>query len=107
MLVTVVVVAYASAVDGLFISFAINLRAHFQTLQRDIQNSNYALPERETRAALRSAVDYHVELLSLSKHLRDIYTPIVFGQFFITSLQVGVIIYQLVTVSVLRIHRHH
>ncbi|EDV42847.1 uncharacterized protein Dana_GF18198 [Drosophila ananassae] len=96
-LVTVVVVAYASAVDGLFISFAINLRAHFQTLQRDIQNSNYALPERETRAALRSAVDYHVELLSLSKHLRDIYTPIVFGQFFITSLQVGVIIYQLVT----------
>ncbi|XP_017101823.2 odorant receptor 82a [Drosophila bipectinata] len=95
--VTVVVVTYASAVDGLFISFAINLRAHFQTLQRDIENFNYALSEREVRAALRSVVDYHVELLSMSKHLRVIYTPIVFGQFFITSLQVGVIIYQLVT----------
>ncbi|KAH8369416.1 hypothetical protein KR009_010312 [Drosophila setifemur] len=96
-LVTIVVVAYASAVDGLFISFAINLRAHFQTLQRDIENSDFSLPEKETQAELQTIVDYHVKLLSLSRHLRTIYIPIVFGQFFITSLQVGVIIYQLVT----------
>ncbi|XP_017056905.1 odorant receptor 82a [Drosophila ficusphila] len=96
-LVTVVVVAYASAVDGLFISFAINLRAHFQTLQGEIIGSQFALLEKETQAALKSIVDYHVLLLSLSRKLRSIYTPTVFGQFVITSLQVGVIIYQLVT----------
>ncbi|KAI8044792.1 hypothetical protein M5D96_000964 [Drosophila gunungcola] len=96
-LVTVVVVSYASAVDGLFISFAINLRAHFQTLQGQIENSQFDLPEKETQAGLKSLVDYHDLLLSLSRQLRSIYTPTVFGQFVITSLQVGVIIYQLVT----------
>ncbi|XP_017035977.1 odorant receptor 82a isoform X2 [Drosophila kikkawai] len=96
-LVTVVVVAYASAVDGLFISFAINLRGHFQTLQQEIEHFDLALSERETNAGLKSMVDYHEELLSLSRKLRSIYMPTVFGQFVITSLQVGVIIYQLVT----------
>jgi len=97
-LVTIVVVAYASAVDGLFISFAINLRAHFQTLHWKIANEEFGLSENESHARLKSIVDYHVLLLSLSKKLRSIYTPTVFGQFVITSLQVGVIIYQLVTV---------
>ncbi|XP_034664097.1 odorant receptor 82a [Drosophila subobscura] len=97
LLVTIVVVTYASAVDGLFISFAINLRAHFQTLQRDIKDTDFALPEQEMQEALTDVVDYHVRLLALSKRLRVMYMPIVFGQFFITSLQVGVIIYQLVT----------
>ncbi|XP_017119592.1 odorant receptor 82a [Drosophila elegans] len=96
-LVTVVVVSYASAVDGLFISFAINLRAHFQTLQRQIENSQFDLPEKETQEGIKSLVDYHDLLLCLSRQLRSIYTPTVFGQFVITSLQVGVIIYQLVT----------
>ncbi|XP_036673671.2 odorant receptor 82a isoform X1 [Drosophila suzukii] len=96
-LVTIVVVAYASAVDGLFISFAINLRAHFQTLHWKIANEEFGLSENESHARLKSIVDYHVLLLSLSKKLRSIYTPTVFGQFVITSLQVGVIIYQLVT----------
>ncbi|XP_022214270.2 odorant receptor 82a [Drosophila obscura] len=97
LLVTIVVVTYASAVDGLFISFAINLRAHFQTLQRDIRATDFALPEQQVQEGLKDVVDYHVRLLSLSKLLRVMYTPIVFGQFFITSMQVGVIIYQLVT----------
>ncbi|KAH8354538.1 hypothetical protein KR084_000903 [Drosophila pseudotakahashii] len=96
-LVTVVVVAYASAVDGLFISFAINLRAHFQTLHWKIANEEFALSEKQFQARLKSIVDYHVLLLFLSSKLRAIYTPTVFGQFVITSLQVGVIIYQLVT----------
>jgi len=98
-LVTVVVVAYASAVDGLFISFAINLRAHFQTLQRQIENWEFPSSEPDTQIRLKSIVEYHVLLLSLSRKLRSIYTPTVMGQFVITSLQVGVIIYQLVTVS--------
>nr|NP_730794.1 odorant receptor 82a [Drosophila melanogaster]P82986.1 RecName: Full=Odorant receptor 82a [Drosophila melanogaster]AAN13335.1 odorant receptor 82a [Drosophila melanogaster] len=96
-LVTVVVVAYASAVDGLFISFAINLRAHFQTLQRQIENWEFPSSEPDTQIRLKSIVEYHVLLLSLSRKLRSIYTPTVMGQFVITSLQVGVIIYQLVT----------
>lgn len=49
---------------------------------------------------MADVVDYHVQLLSLSRQLRHIYTPIVFGQFFITSLEVGVIIYQIVTVTI-------
>ncbi|KAH8243994.1 hypothetical protein KR032_012052 [Drosophila birchii] len=96
-LVTVGVVAYASAVDGLFISFAINLRGHFQTLQQEIEHFDFTQSEKEAQASLKSVVDYHAELLSLSRELRSIYVPTVFGQFFITSLQVGVIIYQLVT----------
>ncbi|XP_033241710.1 odorant receptor 82a [Drosophila pseudoobscura] len=97
LLVTIVVVSYASAVDGLFISFAINLRAHFQTLQRDIRTTDFSQSEHEFQKALKDLVDYHIRLLTLSKRLRVMYMPIVFGQFFITSLQVGVIIYQLVT----------
>ncbi|XP_026838647.1 odorant receptor 82a isoform X1 [Drosophila erecta] len=96
-LVTVVVVAYASAVDGLFISFAINLRAHFQTLQAQIENWEFPLSQQDTQARLKSIVDYHVLLHSLSRKLRSMYTSTVMGQFVITSLQVGVIIYQLVT----------
>ncbi|XP_020814128.1 odorant receptor 82a [Drosophila serrata] len=96
-LVTVVVVAYASAVDGLFISFAINLRGHFQTLQQEIEHFDLTLSEKDIQAGLKSVVHYHEELLSLSTKLRSIYMPTVFGQFVITSLQVGVIIYQLVT----------
>jgi len=88
----------APSSDGLFISFAINLRAHFQTLHWKIANEEFGLSENESHARLKSIVDYHVLLLSLSKKLRSIYTPTVFGQFVITSLQVGVIIYQLVTV---------
>ncbi|EDV94557.1 GH19067 [Drosophila grimshawi] len=95
MFVTIVVVLYASAVDGLFISFAINLRAHFQTLQQEIRELTFDQAGHQQQ--LVKAVDYHVHILSLSKRLRVIYTPIVFGQFFITSLQVGVIIYQIVT----------
>ncbi|XP_033166866.1 odorant receptor 82a [Drosophila mauritiana] len=96
-LVTVVVVAYASAVDGLFISFAINLRAHFQTLQSQIENWEFPSSKPDTQIRLKSIVEYHVLLLSLSRKLRSMYTPTVMGQFVITSLQVGVIIYQLVT----------
>ncbi|EDW83053.1 uncharacterized protein Dwil_GK22520 [Drosophila willistoni] len=95
--VTIVVVTYASAVDGLFISFAINLRAHFQALQQDIRNVDFMKAEKKVQSELISAVDYHVHLLNLSTILRFIYMPIVFAQFLITSLQVGVIIYQIVT----------
>ncbi|XP_017846321.1 odorant receptor 82a [Drosophila busckii] len=91
MIVTIVVVLYASAVDGLFISFAINLRAHFQTLQDTIVQAA------TDSVQLIDAINYHVLLLDMSQRLRLIFMPIVFGQFFITSLQVGVIIYQIVT----------
>ncbi|EDW80505.2 uncharacterized protein Dwil_GK11569 [Drosophila willistoni] len=94
---TTIVVVYASAIDGLFISFAINLRGHFQALQHDIRKAVYNDTKVDPQATIISLVDYHVELLSLSKQLRLIYMPIVFGQFLITSLQVGVIIYQMFT----------
>lgn len=93
-------VLYASAVDGLFISFAINLRAHFQALQQDIHLLAFGQEEQLVDKQLADVVEYHVQLLSLSRQLRHIYTPIVFGQFFITSLEVGVIIYQIVTVTI-------
>ncbi|XP_030562883.1 odorant receptor 82a [Drosophila novamexicana] len=95
--VTIVVVLYASAVDGLFITFAINLRAHFQALQQDIRELNFDQAEQLVQRQLVEVVDYQVLLLDLCRRLRRIYTPIVFGQFFITSLEVGVIIYQIVT----------
>ncbi|XP_030243346.1 odorant receptor 82a [Drosophila navojoa] len=95
--VTIFVVLYASAVDGLFISFAINLRAHFQALQQNINLLAFEQEEQLVEKQMADVVDYHVQLLSLSRQLRHIYTPIVFGQFFITSLEVGVIIYQIVT----------
>ncbi|KRG00474.1 uncharacterized protein Dwil_GK27912, partial [Drosophila willistoni] len=94
---TTIVVVYASAIDGLFISFAINLRGHFQALQHDIRKAVYNDTKVDPQATIISLVDYHVELLNLSKQLRLIYMPIVFGQFLITSLQVGVIIYQMFT----------
>lgn len=97
--VTIAVVLYASAVDGLFISFAINLRAHFQELQMQIEQLAFDRTDRHLQSQLMQVVEYHVLLLGLAKQLRLVYTPIVFGQFFITSIQVGVIIYQILTVS--------
>ncbi|XP_030371057.1 odorant receptor 82a [Scaptodrosophila lebanonensis] len=104
--VTIVVVCYASAVDGLFISFAIHLRAHFQALQYAIRTTSYGnkdgrdllgQEQEQQQHLLIAVVNYHVLLLSLANKLCLIYMPIVFGQFVITSLQVGVIIYQIVT----------
>lgn len=97
--VTITVVLYASAVDGLFISFAINLRAHFQELQLQIEQLAFDRTHRQVQYQLMQIVKYHVQLLGLAKQLRLVYTPIVFGQFFITSIQVGVIIYQIMTVG--------
>lgn len=96
---TIAVVLFASAVDGLFISFAINLRAHFQALQERILAMTFdPSPAQAVQQQLVQVVQYHVQLLNLAKQLRITYTPIVFGQFLITSIQVGVIIYQILTV---------
>ncbi|XP_034487646.1 odorant receptor 82a-like [Drosophila innubila] len=96
--VTIAVVLFASAVDGLFISFAINLRAHFQALQQRIHELTFDLnQEQAVQQQITQVVQYHVQLLNLGKQLRITYTPIVFGQFLITSIQVGVIIYQILT----------
>jgi len=97
------VVLFASAVDGLFISFAINLRAHFQALQQRIYELTFDLnQEQAVQQQIIQVVQYHVQLLNLAKQLRITYTPIVFGQFLITSIQVGVIIYQILTVGYLK-----
>ncbi|XP_051863953.1 odorant receptor 82a [Drosophila albomicans] len=95
--VTIAVVLYASAVDGLFISFAFNLRAHFQALQQRIQQLTFDQSAEADHEQMIHVVQYHVKLLDLSKQLRITYMPIVFGQFLITSIQVGVIIYQILT----------
>ncbi|KAH8310956.1 hypothetical protein KR044_003593 [Drosophila immigrans] len=98
--VTIAVVLYASAVDGLFISFAFNLRAHFLALQQRIQQLTFDLPDEATQQQqMVQVVQYHVKLLNLAKQLRITYMPIVFAQFLITSIQVGVIIYQILTVG--------
>jgi len=99
--VTIAVVLYASAVDGLFISFAINLRAHLQALQQRIQDLTFDLPDQAVQEQIIQVVQYHVHILNLAKLLRITYMPIVFGQFLITSIQVGVIIYQILSVRYL------
>ncbi|KAH8359488.1 hypothetical protein KR093_006978 [Drosophila rubida] len=96
--VTIAVVLYASAVDGLFISFAIHLRAHFLALQQRIRQLKLGLAdEAAVQQQLVHVVQYHVRLLDLANQLRATYMPIVFGQFLITSIQLGVIIYQILT----------
>ncbi|XP_034487517.1 odorant receptor 82a-like [Drosophila innubila] len=95
---TIAVVLFVSAIDGFFILFAINLRAHFQALQQRIHELNFDLnQEQAVQQQITQVVQYHVQLLNLAKQLRITYTPIVFGQFLITSIQVGVIIYQILT----------
>ncbi|XP_037945273.1 odorant receptor 82a-like [Teleopsis dalmanni] len=95
--VTMTVVMYASAIDGLFLSFTINLRSHFQALQFFIQTNKFRRSDKAAQYDISKYIDYHVLLLDLSNKVRQIYKPIVFGQFLLTSVQVCVIIYQLVT----------
>ncbi|XP_067626408.1 odorant receptor 82a [Eurosta solidaginis] len=96
-LVTIAVVMHATSVDGLFVSFTTNLRGHFQALQYFIETNTFDKSDALLQRELGSYVKYHVHLLSMSKRVQDIFKPIIFGQFFMTSLEVCVIIYQLVT----------
>ncbi|XP_065364130.1 odorant receptor 82a [Calliphora vicina] len=96
-LVTLAVVMYAVATDGLFVSFAINLVSHLKILQKSIEDNKFVKSDEELHSDLKSYIEYHNLILSLYNELRDIYSPIVFGQFLMTSLQVCVIVYQLVT----------
>ncbi|XP_037808519.1 odorant receptor 82a [Lucilia sericata] len=96
-LVTLSVVMYAVATDGLFVSFAINLVSHLKILQKSIENNTFLKSDEELHKDLKSYIEYHNLILSLYNELRDIYSPIVFGQFLMTSLQVCVIVYQMVT----------
>lgn len=90
---------YAVATDGLFVSFAINLVSHLKILQKSIEDNKFLKSDEELHSDLKSYIVYHNLILSLYNELRDIYSPIVFGQFLMTSLQVCVIVYQMVTVS--------
>ncbi|XP_014091900.1 odorant receptor 82a [Bactrocera oleae] len=94
--ITIVVVMHATSVDGLFVSFTTNLRGHFQALQYFIETNTFDKSEALLQRELRIYVQYHVQLLELSKSVQRIFKPIIFGQFLMTSLQVCVIIYQLV-----------
>nr|AID61224.1 odorant receptor [Calliphora stygia] len=96
-LVTLAVVMYAVATDGLFVSFAINLVSHLKILQKSIEENTFLKSDEELHGDLKSYIEYHNLILSLYNELREIYSPIVFGQFLMTSLQVCVIVYQMVT----------
>lgn len=92
---------HATSVDGLFVSFTTNLRGHFQALQYFIETNTFNKSEARLQKELRFYVEYHVRLLGLAQSVQRIFKPIIFGQFLMTSLQVCVIIYQLVMVSAL------
>lgn len=90
---------HAASVDGLFVLFTTNLRGHFVALQYFIETNTFDKSDALLQRELRIYVQYHVRLLDLSQSVQHIFKPIIFGQFLMTSLQVCVIIYQLVTVS--------
>ncbi|XP_073814959.1 odorant receptor 82a [Musca autumnalis] len=96
-LITLVVVMYATAIDGLFISFTINLVGHLKALQHFIQSNRFERHDAEIHKEISFYIRYHNLILHLYEEVRQIYSPIVFGQFLITSLQVCVIVYQMVT----------
>ncbi|XP_013102265.1 odorant receptor 82a [Stomoxys calcitrans] len=96
-LVTLAVVMYAVAIDGLFLSFTINLVAHLKILQHYIKTNTFKKSDQELQSDVSFYVRYHNIILDLYKEIRDVYAPIVFGQFLMTSLQVCVIVYQMVT----------
>nr|AOE48077.1 putative odorant receptor OR11 [Scaeva pyrastri] len=95
--VTVIVVSYVVAIDGLFIAFAIHLRSHFRLLQHYIENNSFKSNEAAINTNIRSYVKYHSKLLRLAEQICQTFKPIIFVQFLITSLQVCVLVYQLVT----------
>ena len=94
---------YVVATDGLFVSFTINLVAHLQILQNSIKDNKFLKPDEEQQKELNWFIEYHNLILSLYNEVRDIYSPIVFGQFLMTSLQVCVIVYQMVKVNFIQI----
>uniref|UniRef100_A0A1I8M981 Odorant receptor n=1 Tax=Musca domestica TaxID=7370 RepID=A0A1I8M981_MUSDO len=96
-LVTLSVMTYAIAIDGLFISFTINLVGHLKTLQHFIQSKSFEQNDEDVHKQISFYIRYHNLILHLYQEVRQIYSPIVFGQFLITSLQVCVIVYQMVT----------
>jgi gustatory receptor len=104
-------------VDTLFFGFMLNIVAHFKVLQNrfntmfDIENEEKVDKKRDplnmpskiktkksTETSIKELFKYHESILDLSRKMNEVYAPIVFAQYLITSLILCVIGFQLIMV---------
>lgn len=101
---TFMVVAGSVGVDCLFYGWASNIRSHFQVIQKRFQNLKFSATETlvytQDLNDFMYTIRYHEKVLALCNQCSDLYAPIIFVQFLITSLLICVIAFQLTMVSI-------
>lgn len=85
-----ILIHFQVAVDTFFFGFCLNICAHFNIIRSLTfeNNLNY-----------KGFIKYHQEVLELCSCLNDIYFPVIFTQFLVSSVLLCVIGFQLVMVS--------
>lgn len=97
-----ITVALVSAgTDGLFCGFAFYICAHFKIISHKfrlvISRKPGSVKEFCTKVA--PAINYHNKLYDICTELNRIFYPVILSQFFISSIQLCVIGYQIILVS--------
>lgn len=85
------------AVDGMFLTFSLNIKEHLIILQEKLKESSFCEFDRnENKKILISLVKNHNKIIKITKKLSEAYAQIVFVQTLLTSVQVCVIGFQII-----------
>ncbi|XP_030387135.1 putative odorant receptor 98b [Scaptodrosophila lebanonensis] len=87
------VVVSSVCVDTLFCSLAHNLCALYKIAQHKMQNGNQT--PNKSRADLRNVIRLYQTTLDMSRELNDCFRPLICTQFFVGSLHLGVLSFQM------------
>lgn len=98
MLVVFIVIHIVPAVDGMFLIFSLNIKEHFIVIQDRFKESTFSNPL-ESRNKIRSMIIYHLNTLDVTEQLSRSFSVILFAQTLLTSVQVCVIGFQIVSGS--------
>lgn len=95
-LVIFIVIHIVPAVDGMFLIFSLNIKEHFIVIQDRFKESTFSNPL-ESRNKIKSLVIYHLNTLEVTEQLSQSFSVILFAQTLLTSVQVCVIGFQIVS----------
>lgn len=94
-----------TAIDSLFYASTFNLSGHFNIVQGKIKRLRYEINDGHLTREFVNIIRYHQKLFLICDHLTNIYKPILFSHFVISSLQLCVVAYQLTLVSTIILNK--
>lgn len=99
-------------VDCLFYGSLLNISSHFKIIQKKVRNMKFDQVMTKQKACRSSSeriatneffdlIDYHRKISNICEEFKNMYSPVLFAQFLVTSAQLCVIAFQLTLVSLL------